>query len=98
VCISSTGVDGAGPADGDGHASSAHARAGARELPFRNASFNFVVSVTALCFIHDQRPALQEIVRVTRKRLAPNSLPWGAFISVAGSSCLDGPVRGVSAP
>jgi len=138
----------------------------ARELPFPDASFDFVVSVTALCFIPDQRQALQEILRVTRKRfalgllnrqsmlyrqkgrdggtgayrgahwhtineihdllrgpavrdvrvrtavfvpaagaaaqvierLAPNCLPWGAFIAVAGSSCPDRPVRGVSAP
>ena len=42
----------------------------ARELPFPDASFDFVVSVTALCFIQDQRRALQEIMRVTRKRFA----------------------------
>ena len=127
----------------------------ARELPFPDASFDFVVSVTALCFIQDQRRALQEILRVTRKRfvlgllnrhsmlyrqkgrdggigayrgahwhtvsevydlmqsvaardvlvrtalfvpsagvaarvierLAPNLLPWGAFIAVVGTSC-----------
>ena len=40
----------------------------ARELPFPDASFDFVSSITALCFIQDQRRALQEIVRVTRKR------------------------------
>ncbi len=127
----------------------------ARELPFPDASFDFVLSVTALCFIQDQRHALQEIARVARKRfvlgllnrhsmlyrqkgrdggvgaysgahwhtisevydlmqsvavrdiqvrtavfvpaadagatlierLAPNILPWGAFIAVAGSPC-----------
>jgi len=42
----------------------------ARELPFPDASFDFVVSITALCFIQDQRRALQEILRVTRKRFA----------------------------
>jgi SAM-dependent methyltransferase len=138
----------------------------ARELPFPDASFDFVVSVTALCFIRDQRRALQEILRVTRnrfalgllnrhsmlyrqkgrdggtgayrgahwhtideihdllrgpavrdvqvrtavfvpsagaaaqviERLAPNFLPWGSFIAVAGGSSLGRPVRGVSAP
>jgi ubiquinone/menaquinone biosynthesis C-methylase UbiE len=138
----------------------------ARAIPFPDASFDFVVSVTALCFIQDQRRALQEILRVTRKRfvlgllnrhsmlyrqkgrdggtgayrgahwhtiseihdllrglavhdvqvrtavvvpsagaigtiierLAPNSLPWGAFIAVAGSSRPDRLVRSVSAP
>jgi ubiquinone/menaquinone biosynthesis C-methylase UbiE len=125
----------------------------ALELPFPDAAFDFVISVTALCFIQDQRRALQEITRVARKRfalgllnrnsilygqkgrdggigayrgahwhtmseigdllrdlavrdvvvrtavfvpsagviakvieqLAPNALPWGAFIAVAGS-------------
>ena len=137
----------------------------ARDLPFPDASFDFVVSVTAFCFIQDQRRALLEILRVARKRfalgllnrhsmlyrqkgrdggtgayrgahwhtiseiddllldlavrdvvihtaafipaagaiakvieqLAPNSLPWGAFIAVAGSPCPDSAVRGVSA-
>lgn len=127
----------------------------ARELPFPDASFDFVSSITALCFIQDQRQALQEIVRVTRKRfvlgllnrhsvlycqkgrdggigayrgahwhtineihdlvrglavrdvlvrtavfvpsagaaarvierMAPNLLPWGAFIAVVGTPC-----------
>jgi len=40
----------------------------ARELPFPDASFDFVTSITALCFIQDQRRALQEIARVARKR------------------------------
>jgi ubiquinone/menaquinone biosynthesis C-methylase UbiE len=40
----------------------------ARELPFPDASFDFVASITALCFIQDQRRALQEIARVARKR------------------------------
>lgn len=42
----------------------------ARELPFPDASFDCVVSITALCFIQDQRRALQELTRVTRKRFA----------------------------
>jgi SAM-dependent methyltransferase len=42
----------------------------ALELPFPDASFDFVVSITALCFIQDQQPALQDILRVARKRFA----------------------------
>jgi SAM-dependent methyltransferase len=54
----------------------------ARELPFPDASFDFVVSVTALCFIHDERRALREITRVARTRFAlgllnRNSLLYG---------------------
>jgi len=41
----------------------------ALDLPFPDASFDGVVSVTALCFIQDQRRALQQIVRVARKRV-----------------------------
>jgi ubiquinone/menaquinone biosynthesis C-methylase UbiE len=40
----------------------------ARDLPFPDASFDFVSSITALCFIQAQQQALQEIVRVARKR------------------------------
>ena len=42
----------------------------ARKLPFPDASFDSVVSVTALCFIQDQRRALQQLLRVARKRIA----------------------------
>lgn len=42
----------------------------ALELPFPNASFDFVISVTALCFIQDPRRALQQILRVARRRFA----------------------------
>jgi ubiquinone/menaquinone biosynthesis C-methylase UbiE len=42
----------------------------ALELPFPDASFDFVVAITALCFIQDQQRALQEILRVARKRFA----------------------------
>lgn len=37
-------------------------------LPFADASFDLVVSVTALCFVEDWPRALSEIVRVTRRR------------------------------
>lgn len=40
----------------------------ARALPFPDRSFDLAISVTALCFIHEQRQALAEILRVTRRR------------------------------
>jgi len=42
----------------------------ARDLPFPDASFDFTLSVTALCFIQDQRRALAESIRVARKGFA----------------------------
>jgi ubiquinone/menaquinone biosynthesis C-methylase UbiE len=42
----------------------------ARNLPFPDASFDFTLSVTALCFIQDQKRALAEIIRVARKGFA----------------------------
>ncbi len=41
----------------------------ARELPFPDRSFDCTVCVTALCFIADERAALREMLRVTRRRL-----------------------------
>ena len=40
----------------------------AEALPFPDQSFDFTVSVTALCFVSDQQQALRELVRVTRRR------------------------------
>jgi ubiquinone/menaquinone biosynthesis C-methylase UbiE len=40
----------------------------ARDLPFPDGSFDFVSSITALCFMQDEQQALHEIVRVARKR------------------------------
>ena len=42
----------------------------ALELPFPDASFDFVVSITALCFIQDEQQALREILRIARTRFA----------------------------
>jgi SAM-dependent methyltransferase len=53
--------DGAGPSYCSGRA---------ERLPFPDRSFDRTVSVTALCLIHDQRRAVREIIRVTRKRFA----------------------------
>lgn len=53
-----------------------HARRGiswiagrAEALPFADRSFDIVISVTALCFIADQRAALREMLRVCRRRM-----------------------------
>ena len=42
----------------------------AESLPFADRSFDFGISVTALCFVDDARRAVREILRVTRKRFA----------------------------
>jgi SAM-dependent methyltransferase len=42
----------------------------AESLPFPDCSFDFSVSVTALCFVDDQEQALRELLRVTRRRFA----------------------------
>ena len=43
--------------------------ADARQLPFRDRSFDLVVSVTALCFIQEEKEALSEMLRVARRRV-----------------------------
>jgi SAM-dependent methyltransferase len=54
------------------HATGAESYCGGRAeaLPFRDASFDRVVSVTALCFVADPRRALCEMLRVARRRFA----------------------------
>ncbi|WP_296752726.1 class I SAM-dependent methyltransferase [Thiobacillus sp.] len=42
----------------------------ARALPFADASFDRVLSIAALCFVDDERQAVAEAVRVTRRRFA----------------------------
>jgi SAM-dependent methyltransferase len=42
----------------------------ARALPFADASFDHVLSIAALCFVDDERQAVAEAVRVTRRRFA----------------------------
>ncbi|MHB1529676.1 MAG: class I SAM-dependent methyltransferase [Acidiferrobacteraceae bacterium] len=46
------------------------ARGDACALPFKDQSFDRVVSVAALCFIEEERQAVSEILRVTRSRFA----------------------------
>jgi len=41
----------------------------AEQLPFADRSFEVTASVTALCFIAEQRQALREMLRVTRRRV-----------------------------
>jgi SAM-dependent methyltransferase len=40
-----------------------------RQLPFRDKSFDLVVSITALCFIREEQQALREMLRVARRRV-----------------------------
>ncbi|OIQ99319.1 malonyl-[acyl-carrier protein] O-methyltransferase [mine drainage metagenome] len=42
----------------------------ARRLPFADASFDTTIAVTSLCFVEDERSAIAEIIRVTRRRFA----------------------------
>lgn len=42
----------------------------AEALPFPDKSFDYAISVTALCFVADEARALRELVRVTRRRFA----------------------------
>lgn len=44
--------------------------ADARQLPFADASFDLVVSITAVCFIDDEIQAIREMLRVARRRIA----------------------------
>lgn len=46
-----------------------YAVADAQALPFPDAGMDAVVSVTALCFVQDWRQALEEMVRVARRRI-----------------------------
>lgn len=43
--------------------------ADARQLPFRDKSFDLVASVAALCFIQEEEQALGEMLRVARRRV-----------------------------
>lgn len=77
----------------DGDAS--YLPADARALPFATASFDYVVSVTALGFIPDWHQALAEMVRVARKRIVVgvlnrHSLLWRAKGRDGGSGAYRG--------
>ena len=40
----------------------------AEQLPFADTSFDYAISITALCFVDDARSALRELLRVSRRR------------------------------
>jgi SAM-dependent methyltransferase len=56
-------------AHGHSAGNSAFASADAQRLPFSDRSFDIAVSVTALCFMQDERAALMEMLRVARRRI-----------------------------
>lgn len=56
---------------------------GAEALPFSDRSFDYAVSVTALCFIDQQLRALQELVRVARRRVVVGVLNRHSLLYLA---------------
>lgn len=54
--------------------------ASALSLPFAVRSFDLALSVTALCFVADQRQALREMLRVARRRFALGLLHRGSLL------------------
>lgn len=56
--------------------------ADARRLPFRDRSFDVVISVTALCFVREERQALKEMLRVARRRVAVGLLNHRSLLYV----------------
>lgn len=54
----------------------------AESLPFPDRSFDYTVSVTALCFVGDIEQALRELVRVTRRRFAVGVLNRHSWLYV----------------
>lgn len=64
-------------------------------LPFAHGEFDYSLSVAALCFIPDERAAVREMLRVTRKRFAigllnRHSLLWRAKGRGGGSGAYRG--------
>lgn len=51
-------------------ASESYVHGAAESLPFPDRRFDLTVSVTALCFVSEPRRAVQEMLRVTRRRFA----------------------------
>ncbi len=67
----------------------------ARRLPFADASFDNVVSVTALCFVDNWPQALREMARVARRRMVlgllnRHSLLWREKVQTGGSGAYRG--------
>ena len=61
--------------------------ADARQLPFRNKSFDQVVSVTALCFIQDEKQALREMLRIARRRVVLGLLNRHSLLYLTKGRC-----------
>lgn len=57
-----------------------YAVADACALPFADASFDLAVSITALCFVADERAAVRELLRVARRRVAIGLLHQGSLL------------------
>ena len=53
----------------------------AEALPFADRNFDYTASLTGLCFVADQRSALLETLRVTRKRFAVGLLNRRSLLS-----------------
>jgi ubiquinone/menaquinone biosynthesis C-methylase UbiE len=59
--------------------------ADARRLPFSDREFNYCISITALCFIPEERLALREMARVARRGVALGLLNrWSALYMQKG--------------
>ena len=54
--------------------------AAGEDLPFPSKSFDYAVSVTALCFVRDQIGFLRETARVARKKIAVGVLNRGSIL------------------
>jgi SAM-dependent methyltransferase len=59
----------------------------AEALPFADRSFDYAISVAALCFIVDPRTALREMLRVTRKRIAVGLLNRRSVLYLQKGRC-----------
>lgn len=74
-------------ADGHSESNIGFVAADARQLPFCDSSFDLVVSVTALCFIHDEKQALREMLRVARRRVVLGLLNRHSLLYLAKGRC-----------
>jgi SAM-dependent methyltransferase len=66
-----------------------------RRLPFSDGAFDYCISITALCFVPEERKALGEMVRVCRRGLALGLLNrWSALYLQKGQGGGRGAYRG----
>ena len=67
----------------------------ARRLPFADGEFDYCISITALCFIPEEQPALDEMARVSRRGLALGLLNrWSLLFLQKGRGGGRGAYRG----